>query len=1379
MLQFFDVVQTLSSPMDLMNAAQIIKGLTKPTFLLTMKAQLTASQILEELSSQQLHLSGTKCVLVSHLLEAALAIFYAADYILGAKRSNLVTESWDLLNKNLTQVELTEYYTLTALHNIETTMLKYINVRQPLLVLKGTNVGQIIYRHSSSSSSLGSYSIQHPASVNVTFPAVSLVQEEPQGKLGIQFRMLVFPFNPLFTTAHHDINGTVASIKLTRGKEELKVKGVSRDIEIFLSRHVYQDPTVRLSTSRNVLTVSVNVTAPIITLVVCIEPDIPVNMTMYLGFGVRPLEGVILESATFPKPGLTGELAYTWVLEPLSLSKGEGVYFITAVTQKPSTAPQSTQPSKNVTYSVTTFSTQCLFWNTSLGKWSAEGCKVGPRSTLKSTQCLCTHLTFFTTSFFVQPNTLDLRDTVKLFADVSNNPVVVALVKVTILRDNNPFARYNYLVQVFTGHRFHASTSAQVVLTLIGSEGESEPHHLTDPEKPVFERGGVDMFLLTTPFSLGELQGIRLWHHNTGDSPAWYVNKVSVYDLEAQRKWPFLCNCWLAADIDGATLDRVFPPATESQLTMFRYLFMWRTTQSFVDGHLWMSVLTRPIRSRFTRAQRVSCCFSLLLCTMLCNIMYWNITSGPDSLTIDLGIYSFSWADVMVGVQSALMMFPVNLLIVQLFRLSKPRPPRGTEQSHFGWVVLPTANFYTGLGIRTEKLPSPSPVPPRGCELPWWFVYLGWLCVFLTSGLAAFFTMMYGLKMGRVQSTQWLVAMAVTLFQSIFILQPLKVLTMALFLSLILKKRDPDGEDNEPLKICVTDPGDTVWFCQDRSDPLYQPPTPQLTQSARDLREQKRSLYLLLRDILAHLLFLSLLMVIAYAARNPNQFYLYRAVHSSTSTNLEWVREIQDFYPWANTTLLPNLYGEYRGFISDGHSWLLGSPRLLQVRVRDRPCPVISKTRQQCHPSYTSTDEDTANYGPGWTNSTTGGQSGLGQAWQYHTAASLQKNPVWGRLALYQGGGYAVELGTEREQAYRVLSLLSKEGWLDQRSRALLVEFNVFNANVNLFCVVTLALETSGMGGVYSSLLLHSMSLYLSMGSISLLVMAAHILYLIFVIYYMVMQGLLMKEQRLAYFRSLLNLVDMSIILMSWTGMGLYISTLVLGDRLISEYQGDRTRFVSFEQVVLVDSIYNYLIAFLVCLATVKLWHLLHLNPKLYLISSAIRRAWGELRLFLLIIVILIISYSITCNLLFGWSLSSYSTVSRSAITILCLLMGYFNYNEVLAVDHILAVVVIGSCIIFVVFIAVNLFVSVLLVSFQKEIKNPTPCEDAFVMEILLRKLGSLLGFNPQGSKKNTEPAETEKNTKKKGARRPVAAFVQQWPCVKLDSGAPIFYSYQ
>lgn len=140
-----------------------------------------------------------------------------------------------------------------------------------------------------------------------------------------------------------------------------------------------------------------------------------------------------------------------------------------------------------------------------------------------------------------------------------------------------------------------------MTITLQGTEGESEPHHLTDPEKPVFERGGVDMFLLTTHFSLGDLRSIRLWHDNSGAHSAWYevqclsgeiqakpesaivlhkifdftcryVNKVMVQDLDSGQKWHFLCNSWLAVDVGECTLDKVFPVATEVDLKRFRSL---------------------------------------------------------------------------------------------------------------------------------------------------------------------------------------------------------------------------------------------------------------------------------------------------------------------------------------------------------------------------------------------------------------------------------------------------------------------------------------------------------------------------------------------------------------------------------------------------------------------------------------------------------------------------------------------------------------------------------------------------------------------------------------------------------------------------------------
>lgn len=61
----------------------------------------------------------------------------------------------------------------------------------------------------------------------------------------------------------------------------------------------------------------------------------------------------------------------------------------------------------------------------------------------------------------------------------------------------------------------------QVTITLYGLDGESEPHHLSDPDIPVFERGGVDVFLLSTLFPLGELRSLRLWHDNSGDQSSW------------------------------------------------------------------------------------------------------------------------------------------------------------------------------------------------------------------------------------------------------------------------------------------------------------------------------------------------------------------------------------------------------------------------------------------------------------------------------------------------------------------------------------------------------------------------------------------------------------------------------------------------------------------------------------------------------------------------------------------------------------------------------------------------------------------------------------------------------------------------------------------
>lgn len=127
------------------------------------------------------------------------------------------------------------------------------------------------------------------------------------------------------------------------------------------------------------------------------------------------------------------------------------------------------------------------------------------------TQCLCNRLAYLGSDFFIVPWAMNIKDTTKLFLRVTNNPAGVSL-----LASLFGF----YILTCVWAWRKDQADMQKVVITLYGSEGQSEPHHLCDPQKAVFERGELDVFLLTTQSSLGESHGLRLWHDNSGASPS-------------------------------------------------------------------------------------------------------------------------------------------------------------------------------------------------------------------------------------------------------------------------------------------------------------------------------------------------------------------------------------------------------------------------------------------------------------------------------------------------------------------------------------------------------------------------------------------------------------------------------------------------------------------------------------------------------------------------------------------------------------------------------------------------------------------------------------------------------------------------------------------
>ncbi|XP_035660150.1 polycystic kidney disease protein 1-like 2 [Branchiostoma floridae] len=403
---------------------------------------------------------------------------------------------------------------------------------------------------------------------------------------------------------------------------------------------------------------------------------------------------------------------HTWLIQPEDLLSFNGSEWFLGVAHDVPTDTgtitdsdgQTVQPSDfMLNYTITIFSSTCLYFDDDEAVWKGDGCKTGQLTTPYRTHCLCDHLTPFASgsSFFVAPNSLDIVASILAFSNIGSNPAVVITlavivvlyvlvviwarrkdrtdlekVGVTVLPGMTEY-RHRYIVTLYTGFKRFAGTTAKVAIVVTGEDGQSEPHLLTDPTRRVFETAGVDSFLLTTAQSMGPLSSVHVWHDNSGDKPSWFLDQITVFDLQQEQKYVFMCNRWLAEDDDDGLIERHVPVASEIDLKDFYYVFSNRMSKDLRDGHLWFSVAGRPVRSLFTRVQRVSCCLALLLCTMVVNIAFFGVADSAAQNTeeqFDVAGFTFTWTELMISIQSALIVLPINLIIVQIFRNLKVRP---------------------------------------------------------------------------------------------------------------------------------------------------------------------------------------------------------------------------------------------------------------------------------------------------------------------------------------------------------------------------------------------------------------------------------------------------------------------------------------------------------------------------------------------------------------------------------------------------------------------------------------------------------------------------------------------------------------------------------
>ena len=378
-----------------------------------------------------------------------------------------------------------------------------------------------------------------------------------------------------------------------------------------------------------------------------------------------------------------------------------------------------------------------------------------------------------------------------------------------------------------------------------------------DESRKLFCRGNTDNFLFTVDPPIGSVVKIQIGHDNSGEDPSWFLNEISIIDIQANSRWKFPCYRWLGLELeDGSTTLELHSSASVKRSSDFKTEFSNARTYGLANDHLWFSIATKERRDLFTRVQRLTCCCFFLLWIMIVSAMFY-FENRNETRAIQVGPLKVTANELSVSVITALVAFPPTIFVVFLFRKSQR------------------------LGINTDEDTCFDDDGRKQFQLPHFCIYVAWFVCIVGSLLASIFMILYSLQWGREKSERWLSSIFLSATEDIFVSQPLKIVLLAVILALKYKsKGNRVGDHAKNGKSFQSDHPAETMFDITKDD----------IETQRKYRVLERKTNVFVRDMLFACFFLLLLMFVCYGDKSKQRYHIAEATRNSF-TKFDKVRE--------------------------------------------------------------------------------------------------------------------------------------------------------------------------------------------------------------------------------------------------------------------------------------------------------------------------------------------------------------------------------------------------------------------------------------------------------------------------------------------------------
>ncbi len=357
-----------------------------------------------------------------------------------------------------------------------------------------------------------------------------------------------------------------------------------------------------------------------------------------------------------------------------------------------------------------------------------------------------------------------------------------------------------------------------------------------------------------------------------------------------------------------------------------------------------------------------------------------------------------------------------------------------------------------------------------------------------------------------------------------------------------------------------------------------------------------------------------------------------------------------------------------------------------------------------CLGEYNFLNEDKNNYGLKWTEYNTSyapvstSDSNFHESFKYTSSLVLKGLPESGAYDTYWGGGYVFKLLGNSDELIASLEQLESMNWINRNTRAVFIEFPIYNPNINLLISGTILFEFLPSGTLAKNSKFIPLNIINKSSSYMLAQILGFVVYMLVILLKAIREIKDMYKLGLKkYIAGFWKWIEWLQIIFSIVSVGIFAYQLIVSDEIVSSFaEASGEKYINLKIVSYWNEVFMSCLSLCVVFATLKFIKILKYDKNMLLFSIIFKQSIKSLMSFSILFLLVYFAFVQLQFLIFGHRVAGYSDFVKAMETAFLILLGKFEVSSLIAENTLLSALIFIAYNLILIMIMLNMFLSII-----------------------------------------------------------------------------------